>query len=122
MNLEFELYTTVDITNTRARKGADPIEYKQYQNYMTVLQTIGMRSNPTVDKDPKIVNSDVFGNNTVWKFEFDIEFEGGHSIELLQNDFNLVPFISGLNETAQFDDNVFITKGKKQNIVFIQKE
>ena len=123
MSLEFELYTTVDITNTRARKGADPDAYKQYQNYMTVLQTIGMRSNPTVDKDPKVIdNYPNFGNNKVWKFEFDIEYEGGHSIELLQNDFSLVPFISGLTETAQFSDNVFITEGKKQNIVFIQKE
>lgn len=123
MSLEFELYTTVDITNTRARKGADPIEYKQYQNYMTVLQTIGMRSNPTVNKDPKVVEDcKSFGNNKVWKFEFIIEYESGHSIELLENDFNLVPFITGLTETAEFDENVFITKGKKQNIVFEQKE
>ena len=122
MSLEFELYTTVDITNTRARKGSDAKQYKQYQNFMTVLQTIGMRSNPTVEKDPVIVEHKKFGNNTVWQLNFKIEYEQGHSVDLLQSDFNLVPFITGLDETMQFENNVFLTKGSKQNILFIEKE
>lgn len=123
MNLEFEIYTTVDITNTQAHKGVDPVEYQQYQNYMTVIQTIGMRSNPTVKKLPRVIDGyPEFGNHKVWFFEFDIEYEDGHSVTLLENDFDLVPFISGLTETAIFKENVFITRGKDKNIVFLQKE
>jgi len=122
MSLEFELYTTVDITNTKARKGADPKAYRQYQNFMTVLQTIGMRSNPTVTKDPVKTRHKNFPDQDVWYLGFNIEYEQGHSLDLLNSDFNLVPFISGLDETAEFNDTVFITKGGKQNILFIEKE
>lgn len=122
MSLEFELYTTVDITNTRARKGDDPLMYKQYQNFMTVLQTIGMRCNPTVSTDPLITESEYFEGEKVWRFVFGIDYEQGHSLNLLNSDFNLVPFISGLDETMVFEDAVFITNGDKQNILFIEKE
>lgn len=129
MTLKFEIYTLVDITETRARRGDDPLKYKQQQNYLTVLQTIGMRANPTVYKSPSIVDEyPKFGTayektNRVWKLNFDIEYEDGHNIELLKNDFNLVPFISELNETAKFKDNAFITDDKKHcNIVFVQTD
>jgi hypothetical protein len=41
--------------------------------------------------------------------------------EILEDDFDLVPVISGLNETIKINNNVFRTKDKKaKNIVIKQ--
>lgn len=118
MSTRFKLYTTVDITATGARKGEGHVPYSQQQNYMTVVQTIGMRVNPIVKKNPQIVEHTKFKNNKVWQLEFEIESEGATDISTLQLDFNLVPFISGLEETQKFEHAVFITDEKNCNILF----
>ena len=41
----FELTTLVDITKTNARRGEDKLAYGQQQNYMSVVQTLGLRTN-----------------------------------------------------------------------------
>ena len=51
----FELSTLVDITKTNARRGEDKLAYGQQQNYMSMMQTLGLRtnvevSNPTFKK------------------------------------------------------------------------
>ena len=51
----FDLYTLVDITKTNARRGEDKLAYGQQQNYMSMMQTLGLRtnvevSNPTFKK------------------------------------------------------------------------
>lgn len=128
MTLKFDIYTLVDITETRARRGDDPLKYKQQQNYLTVLQTIGLRANPTIYKSPQITNYyPRFGNaykkiDRVWKLSFDIEYEDGHNVDLLKNDFNLVPFISNLTETTKFKNNAFITDNDDCNIIFVQTD
>ena len=100
---------------------------RQQQNFLTVLQTIGLRVNPTYIKAPKvekIVPNEVGLDNSyktkqkVWNFTFDIEYEDALSVEMLTNDFNLVPVITNLDETAKFKNNVFISKNGKKNIVF----
>lgn len=125
--MKFKLYTLVDITETRARRGEDPKLMRQQQNFLTVLQTIGLRVNPTYIKAPKvekIVPNEVGLDNSyktkqkVWNFTFDIEYEDALSVEMLTNDFNLVPVITNLDETAKFKNNVFISKNGKKNIVF----
>lgn len=127
--MKFELYTIVDITRTDARRGEDPTLYKKQQNYLTVLNTIGLRANPTIKKYPVLTSwHPNFGscyNNVdkVWKLEFDIEYEDATNIELMQQDFELIPFISGLDETVVFKDCVFSTQNSTdKNIVFIQTE
>jgi hypothetical protein len=124
--MQFKLYTLVDITETHARRG-EGNAYKQQQNYMTVLQTVGLRSNPSnvsVTKEKMPVSKLGFGNKfkgqqNVWVFKFDIEYEAGHSIELLTTDFDMVPFISNLEETVDFEKTIFYTKDSTlTNIVF----
>ena len=124
MNLMFEVITLVDITETKAKRGEDPFLVSQQQNYLTLLNTIGLRSNPTIISAPAIVeNKFKLGNKYkdakhVWKFVFDIEY-GAHSVELLQEDFSLVPFINNLKEDCEFLLPVFDTKHKEtKNIVF----
>jgi hypothetical protein len=127
-SMRFSLYTLVDITETGARKGDDPKPLRQQQNFLTVLQTIGLRVNPTYIKPPvckdeipsKIgLGSSFKQKEKVWEFVFDIEYENALDLETLVNDFNLIPVISGLDETADFENSVFISKNPKiNNIVF----
>jgi hypothetical protein len=129
MSFNFDIYTLVDITNTGAKRNQDPRAYKQYQNYLTVLQTIGLRVNPTVETDPVIVNSHpkfgtaYKGSHRVWKLHISIEYEDALNTEMLINDFEFVPFITGLEESAEFDNCVFRTQDNKtKNIVFVQSD
>ena len=53
-----------------------------------------------------------------WRFVFDIEY-GAHSVDLLEKDFTLVPFIDKLKEDCEFKVPVFDTQNKAtKNIVF----
>lgn len=129
MSFSFDIYTLVDITNTGAKRNQDPFAYKQYQNFLTVLQTIGLRVNPTVENNPKIVDdypkfgTAFKGKQCVWQLPVLIEYEGALNINMLENDFSLVPFISGLNETAKFDRCVFETTDTKfKNIIFVEND
>jgi len=126
--MKFKLYTLVDITETRARKGDDPRKIRQQQNFLTIIQTIGLRVNPAY-VDPPVLCNDytkkfklgaIFKNKqNVWTFIFDIEYEDALSIETLLNDFNLVPIIDQLDETAEFENAHFITSDARFcNIVF----
>lgn len=126
--MRFEVYTLVDITRTGARKGEDQKLYQQQQNYLTVLNTIGLRVNPIIKKDPKQVDEHpAFGKQydnveRVWMLEFEIDY-GATDVELLKNDFNLVPFFSNLDETTVFENDIFVTSDNNlNNIVFVEKE
>ncbi len=126
--MRFTIHTLVDITETGCRRGEDPKRYRQQQNFLTVLQTIGMRVNPTYIKPPVIVKEipSKLGLGTsyktkqnVWSYTFDIEYEGGLDVETLVNDFDLIPIITALDETAKFTNAVFLSKKPDiVNIVF----
>lgn len=128
--MRFELSTLVDITATNARRGDDPFLIKQHQNYLTVIQTIGMRANPIVKLKPiieeKIINNLGFGSvytgkHKVWILNFEFESDWNHSLEFLNNDFNSVPFISELTESVPFPIPAFNTVDEKySNIIFQQ--
>lgn len=124
ISLMFEIFTLVDITETKAKRGEDPFLVSQQQNYLTMLNTIGLRSNPTIIKAPTIIeNKKIFGTKYkdakhAWRFVFDIEY-GAHSVELLEKDFTHVPFIDKLKEDCNFNIPVFDTQNKEtKNIVF----
>jgi len=117
--MRFILHTLVDITETHARRGEDPKQYRQQQNFLTVMQTIGMRVNPTYVSSPVVVKEvpSKLGLGTsyktkqnVWTYKFDIDYEGALDIETLVNDFDLIPIITDLDETAKFENAHFLTK------------
>ena len=126
--MRFKLYTLVDITETGARRGEDPKQFRQQQNFLTVMQTIGLRVNPTYIKPPSIVNdipnkynlgSKFKNKQTIWEYAFDIEYDDALDKDILDNDFDLIPIITGLDETVKFENDVFITKNLDiNNIVF----
>jgi hypothetical protein len=118
----FELFTVVDITETGARRGDPKLLEHQQQNYLTVMNTIGLRANPIIIKSPYLVDENIkFGKGIsakkIWRMVFDIEY-GIHSVDMLKLDFELVPFIKELTEDAVIDDPVFRTDINSSNIVF----
>ena len=127
--MRFTIHTLVDITETGARRGEDPVKYRQQQNFLTVIQTIGMRVNPTYVAAPKItleipnklgLGSSYKNKQKVWTYTFDIEYEGALDIETLVNDFDLIPVITGLEETVKFNNAQFITNNSSIcNISFV---
>ena len=126
-SMKFKITTLVDITNTNARKGDDALAYKQQANYMTVFQTIGLRVNAYplnveshVDEISKLgFGKDFEGKNRYWTFTFTHEVLEGLTTDLLIQDFDLVPFIDGLNETVTIKNAVFRTSDPRQtNIIF----
>ena len=126
--MRFIIHTLVDITETGSRRGEDPKQYRQQQNFLTVMQTIGLRVNPEYVSPPAIISevpsklglgTSYKSKQSVWKYVFDMEFDGALDVETLVNDFDLIPIITKLDETAEFDNAHFLTKDTaKCNISF----
>ena len=117
--MRFTIHTLVDITETHARRGDDPKQHRQQQNFLTVLQTIGLRVNPTYLEAPEVIKevpsklglgTSYKTKQSIWKYVFDIDYEGALDIETLVNDFDLIPIITQLDETAKFENAHFLTK------------
>lgn len=133
--MDYTLYTTVDITNTgqyRTEPGKEQLRWKE-QNFQTVLQTLGIRANISFYRKPIIVEvkGSLVGFETdeiirVWRFEFSTEHENlfennNNPIGYLIDDFDMVPYISGLAESMEQNYDVFVTEGPARNIIFQQK-
>ena len=128
--MRFIIHTVVDITETNARRGqADKLSLDQQANYNTLLQTIGLRANADpigLSQSIKDVSDLGFGDaikgkQRVWTFEFDNPYEGALTIDTLNDDFDLVPVITNLNETANINNSIFCTKNPNdRNIIFQQ--
>ena len=133
--MEYKLYTTVDITNTgqyRTEPSKEALRWKE-QNFQTVLQTLGIRANISYAQRPAMteVKGSLVGFETdqiirVWRFDFYTErdnlFElNGNPVGYLLEDFDAVPYISGLDECMEQNYDVFVTEGPARNIVFYQK-
>ena len=127
--MRFIICTLIDITETGCRRGEDPTQYRQQQNFLTVMQTIGLRVNPTYVMPPETIKeipsklglgTSYKTKQTIWKYTFDVDYEGALDVQTLVNDFDLIPVIGGLNETVVLDMPQFITKNtNKTNIIFI---
>lgn len=124
--MKFIVETLIDITETGARKGQEKLPYNQQQNYQTLIQTIGLRVNLTANKKPTIVTKSAkefgtryVGEQKIWVFTFDVDYEGALSLDILLEDFDLVPIITGLEESVKINKSVFRTKDlKDKNIIF----
>lgn len=134
--MNYKLYTLVDITHTgqyRAEPGKESARWKE-QNFNTVLQTLGIRANLSYFENPIMteVKGSLVGFETdeiirVWRFDFGTEREdvydnGIEEIGFLKEDFELVPYINGLDELLEQNFAVFVTNGINKNIVFHKKQ
>ena len=127
--------TLVDITATgitRHRTGQETARDQQ-RNWETVLQVIGLRSQPQLIEGPITAEFDIdelsefgemyFGKQRVWIFCFGVEhedvfLEDNDPVGGLDRDFAQVPIICGLDETARFILPIFYPYGAIKNIYF----
>ena len=130
-NMNFEVATLIDITNTGQTKfrSEDRLAINQQANWNTFLQVIGLRANPYFNEKPIMVSElDITdsefgqafkGKHNVWHFKFNIEQEGALTVDALVDDFDLVPVIAGLTESVTINNNAFRTKDDtSKNIIF----
>jgi len=126
--MKFRLYTLVDVTPTNARRGQDPVEQNQQANFNTIINTVGLRTNAS-DFEVEVTKQDVkdyeFGSNykgkhNIWTVDFFVEAADSTSVQFLLEDFDLVPIITGLTETANLDRDMFVTLSNhgRTNIIF----
>lgn len=128
----YTLYTLVDITPTGVTRGADSLERDQQRNWETVLQAISLITQPTTIYEPNYVEIDVKwcefgeffeGEHKVWTWQFAVEHSdvfarGDNEVGVLQELFEQVPVICGLEETARFMLPIFYPYGGIKNVYF----
>ena len=125
--MRVQIITLVDITKTDARRSEDNIKYSQQSNYSTTVQTACLRVNMIpfeILQHAGSVNQLGFGSKfknrqNYWTVTFDNEYTNSITLEELKKDFNLVPIILGLNETAKIETPVFSSIDEEEcNIAF----
>lgn len=129
------LLTLVDITATGVVRsnGNRDIERNQQRNFETILQVLGLRTQPSilqypqcheVDKeDPSIWFGDLYYDKPqrVWSMYFTADHPTAYDtedgiLEGLRKDFEQVPVITGLTETAKFMLPILYPYGTIKNI------
>ena len=139
MGDELEFYTgftLVDITATGVTRFRPEQEYQrnQQRNWETIVQTLGLRSQPLHLTGPasKVIETDlwkpIFGEffdspQRVWVFTWavdreDIYLQGNDRLGALKQDFEQIPVITDLEETAKFLLPIFYPHGALKNIHF----
>ena len=131
------IYTLIDISETKMynSNSKDKKLVGQQANFMTFFQTLCLRQNYLYAEPPVLQSvtekklrelgfgTDYKGNHNVWCIELTVD-EGREfgTDETLREDFDLVPVISGLDETIEINNRVFRTTDKKaKNITFIRQ-
>lgn len=130
---EYKLYTLVDITHTSQYRPSAGILHWQEQNFNTILQTLGIRANISYRQSPTIldVKGSLVGFDTdeilrLWRFDFNTEQDymyatANDPVGLLKEDFTLIPYIAGLNESMEQKYAVFNPETPGNNISFFKK-
>jgi len=129
----FTCYTLVDITRTGViRNSGDDLARNQQRNWETLIQCIGLRTQPQHIAGPESfeVNMDEFefgemytGRQRIWAMRWAVESTGIYELNNdpfggLLADFDQVPIITGLDETARFLLPIFYPHGAIKNIYF----
>lgn len=129
-------FTLVDITATKVTRFRPEVEHErnQQRNWETAIQALGLRTQPLYIAEPVCKTLDISpwenvfgemyaGEHKVWIFSWAVDRE---DIFLLENDelgglckdFEQVPIINGLDETARFLLPIFHPYGGIKNIHF----
>jgi hypothetical protein len=133
----YEAFTLADISNSNVTNhtSSDVLGYNQQQNLNTLIQLIGLRSQPMYYEVIKLPTQDLvnyaFGNvftglHTVWKFEFisehtDVFKYNDDDLYFLKLDCDEVAFINNLTETVHFTTPIFSTTDSKNKNLYFKK-
>lgn len=129
--------TLIDITETGVRNG-NSTQRDQQRNWESVLQVLSLKTQPHVTQgplqfiddpkeDPSLVAmcfGDFYHNKKqqVWAFVFYGDRDDVYDQDQLLDDFDQVPVILGLDETAKFMLPIFHGSGTLKNIHFFLNE
>lgn len=131
-------YSLVDVTATKVTRGSDndDLTRNQQRNWETVIQCMGLRTQPQLIADPVVLEGDLKkdrfkfgdfyeGHHKIWQWTWAIDREGVYDLPNqplggLLKDFEQVPIIVGLEETARFMLPIFYPYGTIKNIYFDQ--
>ena len=132
--MRFKALSLIDITKTGVSRNKDAEDQKavaQFANYMTVENCLQLRSNIKILTAPKGKIMDIsnlkFGDNyrgeqMVWEFTFEPETPEAISVKTLNEDFSLIPMLTGLDETIKITNGVYITDDEDYtNLLFIKQ-
>ena len=118
----YNVETLVDITRTNpSREDKDAVRNAQQQNFNSLLQGIGLRSNIDWNNDPQRVE---YESEARWLWQFDTDrpdvfVKGNDPVGLLKEDLEGVPILKNLTNTAKLS-GIFVTSGSEQNIWITQ--
>lgn len=119
--MRYKIHTLVDITRTGQYRNETGMELArhQQQNFDTIVQTIGMRANLAYLNPPKVkidmpTHYGLDGTElaNIWIFEWEVDKEDlflhlDDPVGRLKEDFEFVPYISGLTETVKYSPAIF---------------
>lgn len=130
----FQGFSLVDITATGVIRSSDnnELERNQQRNWETVIQCIGLRTQPQHIEGPVELGVDLehyqfgdfyTGHQKIWTWTWAVEQPGVYDVDGVENaglaqDFEQVPIITGLTETARFMLPIFYPYGTIKNIYF----
>ena len=106
--MRYKILSLLDITKTA--KSQDEKLHAQFSNYMTFENSLLLRSNmssiSSVVSEMMDITNLKFGENyqgehRVWHTTIEPEFPDAVSLDTLKNDFDLVPMLTGLDETIK---------------------
>ena len=137
MTEKYTIYTLIDITNSKNTnsKSKNIKEYNQQQNLNTMIQIIGLRSQP-IQYDSLVLNAQdlaqyQFGNqfkglHTVWEFQFVTEHSQVYEkdqdpVYFLKDDFDGGAFTPYLDDTVNFLSPTFETKNLDLRNIYFNK-
>jgi hypothetical protein len=135
-NLQFfQGYSLVDITATGVTRGDNnTLERNQQRNWETVIQCMSLRTQPLNIMSPcsttvslkEVEFGDFYtGEQKVWTWQWAVERQEIYDLPdrplgAIQQDFEQVPIITYLTETARFMLPIFYPYGTIKNIYFKQ--
>jgi len=131
-------YTLVDITATGVIRGDDDtVDRNQQRNWETLVQCIGLRTQPQFIQNPiqtsmpdiqalKFFGDFYTGEQQMWTWAWyvesaDVYHLNGQPLAGLLADLEQVPIITGLTETARFMLPIFYPYGTIKNIYIEQQ-
>ena len=133
----YRALTLVDITQTNSRYPREKLLFNQQQNLNTLVQTIGLRSQPMEPHCYSLMTQDIVeygfgkcyqGLHTVWILDFSIEHtnvfaNSTNELGFLLSDSDGVPVYIGLEETAELNSKAFETQDPNWiNLYFMKRE
>ena len=132
----YTLFSLVDVTKTNHLHNSisNELARDQHRNYQTMIQTLGLRTQPHISEKPEILEVEsikkynfgesYIGKHNVWQLDFSVEYpdafmdKDSNQVGLLEEDFDQVPVVSMLKETARFILPCFFSYGPLRNIYF----